>query len=70
MRFDSQLTKNLRQKILSHFIQQIEAALQPAASQYVPEGTEPKAVAYGIACKINVQIHHRFTSKISQYFSL
>jgi hypothetical protein len=31
---------------LSNFIQQIEAALLPAATQYVPEGTEPKALAH------------------------
>jgi len=31
---------------LSHFIQQIEAALQPTATQYAPEGTEPKALAH------------------------
>jgi DNA (cytosine-5)-methyltransferase 1 len=31
---------------LSTFIQQIEAALQPIATQYAPEGTEPNALAH------------------------
>lgn len=31
---------------MSTHIQQIEAALQPAATQYAPEGTEPKALAH------------------------
>jgi hypothetical protein len=29
---------------MSHFFQQIEAALLPAAIPYAPEGTDPKAV--------------------------
>lgn len=31
---------------MSTFIQQIEAALLPTATQYAPEGTEPKALAH------------------------
>ena len=32
--------------IMSHFFQQIEAALLPTAANYAPEGTEAKAVAH------------------------
>ena len=39
---------------MSHFIQQIEAALLPTATQYAPEGSEPKAIVHqwihAIAC--------------------
>ncbi len=31
---------------MSHFFQQIEAVLLPAAIPYVPEGTDPNAVEH------------------------
>ncbi len=31
---------------MSHFFQQIEAALLPVAIPYAPEGTDPKAVVH------------------------
>ena len=37
---------NNQRIIMSHFFQQIEAALLPTAANYAPEGTEAKAVAH------------------------
>lgn len=31
---------------MNHYFKEIEAALLPAASQYTPEGTEPKALVH------------------------
>jgi hypothetical protein len=45
---------------MNHFFQQIEAALLPTATQYAPEGTEPKALALRfILHEFNIQTHHR-----------
>ena len=37
---------------MSHFFQQIEAALLPSAIPYTPEGTDPKAVVHECANNI------------------
>ena len=42
----SSSTTSLDRHILNYFFQQIEAALLSAATQFAPEGTEPKAVAH------------------------
>jgi len=64
---------------LSTFIQQIEAALLPTATQYAPEGTEPKALAhqwmqalaYGlVSYNSNMQMQHIFDVYTSKYFFL
>lgn len=65
---------------MNNFFQQIEATLLPTADQYLPEGTDPKAVAhhwihalaYGFApvcCRAvswKKQAHRHFEKRITE----
>jgi len=64
---------------MNQFFKEIEAALLPTASEYAPEGTEPKALAhqwvhplaYGlVSYNSNMQIQHIFDVYTSKYFFL
>ena len=64
---------------MNQFFIEIEAELQPTATQYAPEGTESKALvhqwmhalAYGFTShKANTQIHHRLAASKSKYLYL